>query len=329
MSSISVLFIGGTGKISSACVRHCLERGDEVAVLNRQQTATRPLPNEVRPYHADIEDGAAVREALGAAHFDCVVDVTIREPRRVPGAIDLFADRADQFIFISSASAYQEPVARLPIVESTPLVNPFWEYSRNKIACEELFMTAHRQDGFPVTIVRPSHTYDRTGVPFDGGWTVIERLRANKPVVVHGDGSSLWVLTHHDDFARAFVHLVANPRTIGDSFHITSHEVLTWDAINRTFAAAAGVADPHLVHVPSEVIATALPWGPQLLGDKTHSVIFDNSKIRALAPNWQAMVPLAQGAREVVEWFDADPARRSFDPVVDKAFDDLIARFGI
>jgi nucleoside-diphosphate-sugar epimerase len=328
MRSPSVLFVGGTGKISSACVVRAIELGFDVSVLNRNQTALRPLPTEVTRFTADVRDVAAARQAIGDRHFDAVVDFTIRLPEQVETDIDLFRGRTGQFIFISSASAYQKPVARLPITESTPLVNPYWEYSRRKIACEERLLWAHREQGFPVTIVRPSHTYDRTGLPVDGGWTVVDRMRKGKPVVVHGDGTSLWVLTHHDDFARAFVRLLANPLTIGDSFHITSDEVLTWDQINRMVARAAGVTEPHLVHVSSETIAKVLPdWGPPLLGDKAHSVIFDNSKIRCLAPGWVATIPFARGASEIIDWFDAQPDRQVVDGTVDKAFDVLTEQY--
>lgn len=324
MGSLSVLFVGGTGRISSACVVQAIEKGFDVAVLNRGHSSLRPLPAGVTQLTADIRDAAAARAALGGREFDAVAEFTVFEPAQALADIELFGSRTGQFIFISSASAYQKPVARLPITESTPLANPFWEYSRNKIACEEIFLEAHRANGFPVTIVRPSHTYDRTSLPFEGRWTVVDRMRRGKPVVVHGDGTSLWALTHHEDFARAFVHLVANPLTIGDSFHITGDEVLTWDQIHRLVASAAG-AEAHLVHVSSEMISKVLPaWGPPLLGDKMHSVIFDNSKVRQVAPGWVARVPFAEGAREIVEWFDAGPGRRELDEAVDAAFDTLV-----
>jgi nucleoside-diphosphate-sugar epimerase len=328
MRPLSVLFVGGTGRISSACVVRAIEKGFDVSVLNRNQTSIRPLPEEVTRLTADIRDVSAARKAIGNHQFDVVADFTIRDPAQVPTDIEVFAGRTGQFIFISSASAYQKPIARLPITESTPLVNPYWEYSRNKIACEELLLRAHRDDAMPVTIVRPSHTYDRTGLPFNGGWTVVDRMRLGKPVVVHGDGTSLWALTHHDDFARAFVRLLANPLAIGDTFHITSDEVLTWDQIHRLVASAAGVAEPHLVHVASETIAKVLPeWGPPILGDKAHSVIFDNSKIRALAPGWTATIPFADGAREIIEWLDSHPGNRVVDEAVDKAFDVLAEQY--
>jgi nucleoside-diphosphate-sugar epimerase len=228
-------------------------------------------------------------------------------------------------VFISSASAYQTPPARMPVTESTPLRNPFWPYSRDKIACEDVLTGAYRDQGFPAVIVRPSHTYDRTLVPFDGGWTVLGRMLAGKPVVVHGDGTSLWTLTHHDDFARAFVPLLANSRTLGEAIQITSDDVLTWNQIAETLAAALGVT-PRLVHVPSEVIAAADPqWGAGLLGDKAHSMIFDNAKVRALVPGWRAVIPFEQGAREIVAWHRADPGRQVTDANMDALMDKLAA----
>ena len=189
-------------------------------------------------------------------------------------------------------------------------------------------MRAYREDGFPATIVRPSHTYDRANLPFEGGWTVVERMRQGKEVVVHGDGTSLWTLTHHVDFAKAFVGLLGHPQAIGDSFHITSDEVLTWNQVFEIFAAAAG-AQPRLVHVTSDAIFAAdEEWGRSLLGDKAHSVIFDNAKVRALVPDYVATIPFAQGAREVVAWHDEDPARRVVDERVDAVIDQLVARYG-
>ena len=327
MGSLSVLFVGGTGKISSACVVRALEAGCDVYVLNRGQTTLRPLPTGTTSLQADVRDVGATNAALKNMEFTSVVDFTVREPAQVTTDIEIFAGRTQQFIFISSASAYQKPAARLPITESTPLSNPFWDYSRKKIACEEAFMAAYRDKGFPVTIVRPSHTYDRTGLPFDGGWTVVDRMRRGKPVVVHGDGSSLWALTHHDDFARAFVRLLGNPSTIGDSFHITTDDLLTWDQIHHLVARAAGVA-ARLVHVASETIAKVLPeWGPQILGDKAHSVIFDNSKIRRVAPGWAALIPYSEGARQTIEWIDQHPERQVVDPKVDAAFDLLADKY--
>jgi nucleoside-diphosphate-sugar epimerase len=234
-------------------------------------------------------------------------------PDQVAQDIEFFRGRTGQYIFISSASAYQKPLAGLPITESTPMHNPFWTYSRNKIACEERLLAAYRREEFPATIVRPSHTYDRTMLPLLGGWTDVARMRRGLPVLVHGDGTSLWVLTHHADFARGFVGLLGNPHAIGQAIHITSDEILTWNQIYRLMGRAAGV-EPHLVHVASETIAAFDPdLGANLLGDKAHSVIFDNAKIKRLVPDFVATRSFAQGAREIVEWYDADPTRRTVD----------------
>jgi nucleoside-diphosphate-sugar epimerase len=324
MSSPSVLFIGGTGRISAACVREAVARGFDVTVLNRGQTRLRSIPEQVHRITADTQDAAALRAAVGDRDFDVVAQFTAREPEQAATDIDVLAGRIGQYIFISSASAYQKPVARLPITESTPLVNPFWEYSRKKIASEDLLTTAYRDRGFPATVIRPTHTYDETGHPFDGAWTVFERLRQGKPVVVHGDGTSLWVMTYAEDFARAFTAVLANPLTIGDAFHITSDEVLTWNQIYEIAADAAG-AKPRLVHVASETIAKTIPdLGPRLLGDKAYSVIFDNSKIKAVAPGWTATTPFARGAAEIVRWHDADPARKQVDAKLDAAMDRIV-----
>lgn len=325
MASLSVLFIGGTGIISSACGARAVEAGHDLTVLNRGHTTLRPLPEGVTLLRADVRDPAAVRSALAGREYDVVVDFVAFTPDHVRADVELFTGRVGQYVFISSASAYQKPPARLPIVESTPLRNPYWEYSRDKIACEDLLVAAYRDSGFPVTIVRPSHTYDRTSIPLTGGWTAVDRMRRGLPVVVHGDGTSLWTLTHHTDFAKAFVGLLGRPQAIGDSFHITSDEVLTWNQIYAAMAAAAGV-EPRLVHVASETIAAAEPGliGP-LLGDKAHSVIFDNAKVKELVPDYVATVPFVEGAREIVEWYDAHPERQVVDERTDVLFDKLVA----
>ncbi len=329
MSTLSVLFIGGTGTISSACARLAVERGIDLTVLTRagDSGAIRPLPEGVTALRADVREPASVREALGDREFDVVVDWVAFTPEHVRTDIELFTDRTDQYVFISSASAYQTPPARLPVTESTPLCNPWWQYSRDKIACEDVLVAAYRDSGFPATIVRPSHTYDRTKVPFDGGWTAMERMRRGKEVVVHGDGTSLWTLTHHEDFAKGFVPLLGHSRTIGEAFHLTSDDVLTWDQIARTLARAAGV-EARIVHVPSEAIAAVDPnWGAGLLGDKAHSMVFDNSKLRSVVPDYRATIPFEQGAREIVAWHDQDPSRRTVDARLDAVMDGLVERF--
>ena len=322
-----VLFIGGSGVISSACSRLAAESGIELSVFNRGLSLDRPLPAEATVLRGDIRDPRSVREVLGGREFDAVVDWVAFTPEHVQADIDFFSDRTGQYVFISSASAYQTPPARVPIVESTPLRNPFLRYSRDKIACEELLRAAYRDDGFPATIVRPSHTYDKTTIPFDGKWTALARMRAGKEVVVHGDGTSLWTLTHHADFARGFVPLLAHPRTVGDVFHITSDDVLTWDQIANSLAAALGVT-PRIVHVPSDAIAAADPqWGAGLIGDKAHSMVFDNSKLRTVVPDFCSTIPFEQGAREIVGWHDEDPTRQQVDDRLDALMDKLVATY--
>lgn len=326
MTALRVLFLGGTGIISSACSWRAIEAGLDLAVLNRGKTSTRALPSEVRQITGDLDDPAALADVAGQ-DFDVVVDWRAFTPEQVRARTDALRGHVGQYVFISSASAYQTPPARLPITESTPLRNPFWQYSRNKIACEDLLTTLYRDEGFPVTIVRPSHTYDRTLVPFDGGWTIVERMRRGQPVVVHGDGSSLWTLTHHRDFARGLVPLLGHPRTLGDTFQITSDDVLTWDQIAHALAAAAGTT-AQIVHVPSDAIAAVHPgWGDGLLGDKTHSAVFDNTKLRQLVPDSVATIPFEVGAREIVAWHDEDPSRHQIDHSIDEAMNTLIARY--
>jgi len=321
---MKVLFIGGTGIISSASSELAIRHGIDLYTLNRGQSF-RPTPEGAISLHADIRKPASVNNILGDLTFDAVVNWVAFTPDQVKTDLVLFHERTRQYIFISSASAYQKPPRYLPITESTPLDNPFWQYSRDKAACEALLEHAGLQEGFPFTIVRPSHTYDRTLLPFDGGYTTIARMRAGKPVVVHGDGTSLWTMTHHRDFAVGFVGLLGNPHAIGQSFHITSDESLSWNQIYSIVAQAAGV-EPNLVHVPSELIARYDPeWGDSLLGDKAHSMIFDNRKIRQFVPQFCPTIPFWQGAREIIAWYDEDNSRQVVDPHVDGLQDQLTA----
>ena len=319
-----ILFVGGTGIISSAsALRLAREPGVKLSFLLRGKS-TRPVPEGVEVLGGDIRDPASARAALGQREFDVVVDWVAFTTAHVQADVELFAGRTAQYVFISSASAYQTPPSRLPVTESTPLKNPHWAYSRDKIACEELLLRAYREQDFPATIVRPSHTYDCRSLPVHGGYTVIDRMRRGKPVVVHGDGASLWVLTHHDDFARGFNGLLGNPHVLGEAFHITSDELLTWNQIHDLLAAAAGVEAKHC-HVPSTTIASYdADWGDSLLGDKTHSMIFDNSKIKRVVPGFSAAIPYAQGARETLAWYDAEPARRQVDAATDALMDRLV-----
>ena len=329
--SMRVLFIGGTGIISSACSELAIDRGVELYLLNRGRSP-RPIPKGVKVLAGDIRDAASARRALGNLEFDAVVDFIAFVPEHIQQDIELFSGRTGQFVFISSASAYKKPVDNWPITESTPLHNPHWQYSRNKIACEELLMRAWREGGFPMTIVRPSHTYDKTLLPFDpyqSGYTVLRRLEQGKPIVVHGDGSSLWVLTHHRDFAKGLVGLLANRKAIGEAFHITSDEVLTWNEIFDTVARAAGVK-PSIVHVPSAIIAREHPdWGAGLLGDKTHSVIFDNTKIKRFVPGFECTIPFWRGAEEIVAFYRQHPDFEPVNPKVDELMDRLTQKFAV
>jgi len=325
MATKQILFIGGSGVISSASVERAIAIGHDVTVLNRGASTHRPLPPEVRVLHADIRDPAAVRQAIGSREFDVVTEFTAFTPAHIATDLDLFEGRTGQYVFISSASAYQTPPSRLPVTESTPLANPFWQYSRDKIACEDLLVAAYRDRGLPATIVRPSHTYDRTLLPTLGHWTDVARMRAGKPVVVHGDGTTQWTLTHTRDFAIGFVGLLGLPEAIGDTFHITGDHAPTWNQIYTWLGAAAGV-EPDLVHVSSDTIARHAPdWGPGLLGDKAHSMVFDNAKIKALVPDFGTTVHYADGAAEQIAYFDEHPDRQIVDAVADAAFDRLVA----
>jgi nucleoside-diphosphate-sugar epimerase len=319
-----ILFIGGTGILSSACAPRVLAAGHDLALLNRGRSAIRPTPAGAEVLRGDIRDRASVREALGDREFDVVVNFVAYTPDHVLSDVDTFGGRVGQYVFISSASAYQKPPRRVPVTESTPLHNPFWQYSRDKIACEETLLKAYRDTGFPVTVVRPSHTYDRASIPLHGGWTLIDRMRRGLEVIVHGDGTSLWTLTHHVDFAKGFVGLLGNTRTLGEAYTITGDDVLTWDQIYTMLGTAAG-AEPRLVHLASERINAVDPeWGEGLLGDKAHSMVFDNTKIRTIVPDYVATIPFEQGAREIVAWHDEDPARCAVDEKLNATVDRLL-----
>ena len=324
---MKVLFIGGTGIISSACVQLALEQGIEVVLLNRGQTTQRAVPKGVTLLQADIRDKAAARQALKDMTFDVVVNFIAFTPEHIETDLELFNGRTGQYIFISSASAYQTPPTSLPVIESTPLHNPFWEYSRNKIACEERLLAAYRQAGFPATIVRPSHTYDATLLPWNGRYTVLDRLKTGRKVIVHGDGTSLWTMTHHRDFAKGFNGLLGNPQAIGEAVHITSDEILTWNQIFEILARAAGV-EANIVHIPSDFIAAFDPdWGDGLLGDKSHSMIFDNSKIKRLVPGFTATIPFYRGAAEIIAWYENHPEAQIVDEKLNQRMDTIIAAY--
>jgi nucleoside-diphosphate-sugar epimerase len=328
---MKVLFIGGTGIISMACTRLALERGIDLTLLNRGRRSV-PLPTGAKTLTADIDDAVAVSQALAGASFDAVVDWIAFEPAHVERDIALFRGRTRQYIFISSASAYQKPAAQYLITESTPLANPYWDYAQQKIACEDRLMRAYREEGFPITIVRPSLTYGDAQITlainsWTKSYTVVDRMRQGKKVIVPGDGSSLWVITHNTDFAKGLVGLLAREQAIGHAFHITSDEVMCWDQWYRLTAEASGV-EPHLVHMPSDFIAACVPEARGgLLGDKAVSVVFDNTKIKRFVPGYCATVPFTQGIRRTIAWFDADPARRQIDEQANTLWDKLLEAY--
>ena len=321
-----VLFIGGTGTISTACTQLAVERGIELTLLTRGKHA---LPAGVKGLTADIADPAGAAHALHAQTFDAVVDWIAYTPDQIDRDLNLFRGRTRQYVFISSASAYQKPAAHYLITESTPLANPFWQYSRDKIACEERLMQAYREEGFPVTIVRPSLTYgdSKITLPVNSwmqSYTAVDRMRRGKKVIVPGDGSSLWVITHNSDFAKGFIGLLGLPQAIGQTFHITSDEVMCWDQIYRIVGEAAGV-EPQLVHIPSDFMAACVPdMAGGLIGDKAVSVVFDNTKIKRFVPDYSATMPFWKGFRRTLAWFDADPQRRQIDEQANATWDKLI-----
>jgi nucleoside-diphosphate-sugar epimerase len=300
---MKVLFIGGTGIISSACTEAAVAKGMEVFHLNRGITNQDNVPKEVTTIYADIRNGNEAEAKLNGHYFDAVVDFIAFEPQHIAQDIQLFRDCTAQFVFISTASAYQKPPEKLPITEKTPLWNPYWEYSKKKIFCEKLLKSEAKKSGFPFTIVRPSHTYNYKKVPAIGGYTVLHRMLKGQPVVLHGDGTSVWTLTYHRDFAVGLIGLLGNRAAIHEDFHITSDEWLTWNGIYKILANELGV-EPKTVHVPSEIIALYdKEMGANLLGDKSHSMIFDNSKIKKFVPEFQAKTPFSKGATEIVQWF--------------------------
>jgi nucleoside-diphosphate-sugar epimerase len=327
---MKVLFIGGTGLISSACTQLAVERGVDLFLLNRGSHPDRTFG--ATPIIADLRDEAAVERALAGNRFDAVVDWIAFTPADIERDLRLFRALADQFVFISSASAYRKPLVDWLVREDSPLANPFWDYARDKIACEERLMRAFRDDGFPVTIVRPSLTYGDTQVPLAvNSWarpyTAIARMRRGRPLIVPGDGTSLWTITHNSDFAKAFVGLLGRPQAIGQAFNIMSDEVLTWDEIYRQVAAAAG-AEARIVHIASDFIAECLPeMRGTLIGDKAVSAVFDTTKIKRFVPDFRATTPFAEGIRRTLAWFDADPARQQVDSEMDDRWERLLAAY--
>jgi nucleoside-diphosphate-sugar epimerase len=321
-----VLFIGGTGLISSACSQLALAQGVDLFLLTR---GNQPVPAGATALAADIGDPAAVAQALAGRSFDAVVNWVAFTPDDIERDLALFDGRTRQYIFISSASAYQKPASHYLISEDTPLANPYWDYSRNKIACEDRLLRAYREEGFPITIVRPSLTYGDTQIPlivnsWQRPYTIVARMRQGRPVIVPGDGTSLWTMTHNSDFACGFTGLLGHQQAIGHAFHITSDEALTWDQFYAATAAAAG-AEATIVHIASDFIAACLPeMTGTLLGDKARSALFDNRKIKRFVPGYCATTPFARGIERTIAWFDADPARQQIDSAADAQWDRLI-----
>jgi len=325
---MKVLFIGGTGFISTSVSRMAIERGMELYLLNRGIRSSE-IPGAYQ-LTGDIHNPESMRNALKDLKFDVVVDWIAFTPEDIERDLSVFRGRTKQFVFISSASAYQKPVVNYIITESTPLKNPYWDYSRNKIACEDLLMKAYRDEDFPVTIVRPSYTY-ATYLPVAiggfGGYTLADRLLKGQPIIVHGDGTSLWVNTHAEDFAKGFLGLLGNEKAIGQAFHITSDEVLTWNQIYQTIADGLGV-EAKIIHIPTDFIIKEVPRiTGDLLGDKTWSVVFDNSKIKLFVPEFQATVPFREGMRRALEWFAADKSRQRIDEYVNQEMDQIIKAY--
>ncbi|MBN2388120.1 MAG: SDR family oxidoreductase [Anaerolineales bacterium] len=330
---MKILFIGGTGLISSACSELAIERGLDLWVLNRSVSEKTPLPAGAHLLRGDIHgDEAALACLLDGHNFDSVVDWIAYTPGDIERAIRLFGGKTRQFVFISSASAYQKPPGHYLITEATPLENPFWQYSRDKIACEARLMRAYHEDGFPVTIVRPSLTYGPSQIPLCvGSWThpytVIDRMKRGRPVIVPGDGTSLWVLTWNADFAVGLAGLLGREEAIGEAFHITSDEVLSWDQIYRQAAQAAGV-EAQIVHVPSDLIAAYDPHAlGSLVGDKANSAVFDNTKIKRFVPDFACKVSWAEGVRRAIAWHETSPSRQTIDEQANQVWDAILSTY--
>jgi nucleoside-diphosphate-sugar epimerase len=326
-----ILFIGGSGVISTACTQLAVRRGFDVTLLNRARRPALPGANQIT---ADIADPAAAADALGKQNWEVVVDFIAYTPTDIEQRLALLQGRTGQYIFISSASAYQKPLDHYLITESTPLANPYWDYSRNKIASEARLLRAFRAEGFPATVVRPSLTYGDTVVPLAiNSWlksyTAVDRMRRGLSVIVPGDGLSLWTITHNSDFAKGLVGLLGQQAAIGHAFHITSDEVLTWNQIYLFTAEAAGVPAPRLVHIASDFITACIPEKTgTLLGDKSHSAVFDNAKIKRFVLDFVCTTRFRDGIARTVAWYDADPQRQQIDEQASALWDRLIASYG-
>lgn len=328
---MKVLLIGGTGTISSAITRQLAEIGHEVYLLNRGNN-NRHVPVTVKSIVADINNEKETAEKLQGMTFDAVCDFIGFVPEQLERDYRLFAGKTKQFLYISSASAYHKPVRDYRISEATTLANPYWEYSRNKIACEEFLLKMYRENGFPVTIIRPSHTYCEKSVPLGvhgdkGSWQVLKRMLEGKPVIIHGDGTSLWTITSNEDFAKAFIGLLGNPHAIGEAFQITSDESVTWNQIYQSVADALGVElKPY--YVASDLLDAlgTYDFRGGLIGDKANSVVFDNTKIKRAVPGFTATIRAEEGIRRTVEYMLSHPETQIEDPEFDVWCDKVIAR---
>lgn len=327
---MKALFIGGTGTISAGITRELPELGWELYLLNRGNR-NGDLPEGTKVLEADINDEERVAELIADLQFDVVADFIAFEPKALERDYRLFKGKTKQFMFISSASAYQKPLSDYRITEGTPLANPHWQYSRNKIACEDYLMKLYREEGFPVTIIRPSHTYDERSVPLGvhgsmGSWQVLKRMLDGKPVIIHGDGTSLWTVTHNSDFARGFIGLMGNIHAIGEAVHITSDESVTWNQLYHIVADALET-ELKVVHVASSFLAAVSPQDLEggLLGDKANTVVFDNAKLKRLVPGFAATVRADQGIRRTVAHMLSHPELQKEDPEFDAWCDKVIA----
>ena len=329
---MKALFIGGTGTISTEISKLCVKKGWELTLLNRGNASVR-VPEGAKVLQCDIHDENAVKALLNDAHYDVVADFIAYLPEHVERDIRLFDGKCGQFFFISSASAYQKPLASPYITESTPLHNPYWQYSRSKAACEDVLMKAYRETGFPVTIIRPSHTYCERSIPVaihgkNGSWQTILRIRQGKPVIIPGDGTTLWTCTHSRDFAVGFVGLMGNAHALGETYHITSDESNTWNQNYQSIANALGVK-LNAVHIASETLAALNPdWVGALLGDKSNTVIFENSKIKRAVPEFCCTTRYDQGVREALAYIEAHPECQKLDPEFDAWCDALAEAYG-
>jgi nucleoside-diphosphate-sugar epimerase len=321
---MKALFIGGTGIISSACTKRALEKGIDLYHLNRGKTQVDSPISFSHQILADIRNRNEAEKALKNHTFDVVVDWISFLPSQLKSNLELFKGKTNQFIFISSASAYQTPPLSLPVTENTPLHNPFWQYSRDKIACEELLIMEAKKYGLNYTIIRPSHTYNKTLIPMPGEYTTLHRIIKGLPVIVPGDGTSIWTLTHNTDFAKGLVGILNNSKAFNEIFHITSDEWITWNQIYQLFGQAVG-KEPKLIPIPSSIIAKYdSEMGDGLLGDKCHSMIFDNTKIKSVVPEFNCEIKFEQGAKEIAEWYNKNPDKQIVDAKLNKMFDKII-----